>query len=154
MRPLITAGALVLGLAATAQNYNDLIEVLRSDVRTEKQAIVLTNLGLTEAQSAVFMPIYDEYTSTMKAHWDKHIQLIKDYGAKYETMNDEVAASLMKRSVTLEKENLTIRDKYAKKVSKVLPATIAARWMQVERRLGQLIDLQLANELPLMPTKN
>lgn len=154
MRPLITAGALVLGLAATAQNYNDLIEVLRSDVRTEKQAIVLTNLGLTEAQSAVFMPIYDEYTSTMKAHWDKRIQLIKDYGAKYETMNDEVAASLMKRSVTLEKENLTIRDKYAKKVSKVLPATIAARWMQVERRLGQLIDLQLANELPLMPTKN
>lgn len=152
MRSLITAGALFLGLAATAQNYNDLIEVLRSDVRTEKQAIVLSNLGLTEAQSAVFMPIYDEYTTAMKSHWDKRIQLVKDYGAKYETMNDEVAASLMKRSSALEKENVGIRDKFAKKVSKVLPATIAARWMQVERRLGQLIDLQLANELPLMPT--
>ena len=152
MKTTLTALALSLGLSVSAQNYNDLIEVLRSDVRTEKQAIVLGNLALTEAQSAVFMPIYDQYTAAMKSNWDKRIQLIKDYGAKYETMNDEVATSLMKRSSTLEKESVTIRDKYAKKVSKVLPATLAARWMQVERRLGQLIDLQLANELPLMPT--
>jgi hypothetical protein len=153
MRSLITAGALVLGFAATAQNYNDLVEVVRSDVRTQKQAIVMSALDLTEAQSAVFAPIYDEYTGAMKTHWDKRLQLIKDYAAKLETMNDEVASSLMKRSNALEKENLSIRDKYAKKVAKVLPATIAARWMQVESRLGKLIDLQMAQEIPLVPTK-
>lgn len=152
MRNLLTAAALVLGLGATAQNYNDLIEVLRSDVRTQKQTIVLGNLGLTEAQSAVFMPIYDEYSGAAKANWDKRIQLIKDYGAKYETMNDETAASLMKRNNTLEKESLALRDKYAKKVMKVLPTTIAARWMQIENRLSKAIDLQIASELPLMPT--
>ena len=115
--------------------------------------VVLGNLGLTEAQSAAFMPIYDEYTTAMKANWDKRIQLIKDYAAKYETMNDEMAASLMKRNTTLEKESLALRDKYAKKVMKVLPTTIAARWMQIENRLSKAIDLQIASELPLMPTR-
>lgn len=153
MRTLFTTTIIGLGIAASAQNYNDIIEVMRSDVRTEKQAIVLGNLGLTEAQSAVFMPIYDEYTAAMKSHWDKRIQLVKDYAAKVETMNDDVAASLMKRSSALEKENVSIRDKYAKKVSKVLPATIAARWMQIESRLGKMIDLQIAEEIPLMPVK-
>ncbi len=153
MRTLITAAALCIGMAATAQSYNDLVEVLRSDLRTEHQAIVLSNLNLTEAQSALFTPIYDEYSSALKKHWDKRIQLVKDYAAKYETMNDETAAGLMKRMSALEKEGIALRDSYAKKVAKVLPTTIAARWMQIERRLNQLIELQLASEIPLMPSK-
>jgi hypothetical protein len=153
MRTLITAAAICIGMAATAQSYNDLVEVLRSDLRTEHQAIVLSNLNLTEAQSALFTPIYDEYSSALKKHWDKRIQLVKDYAAKYETMNDETAAGLMKRMSALEKEGIALRDSYAKKVAKVLPTTIAARWMQIERRLNQLIELQLASEIPLMPTK-
>lgn len=151
MRTLITAAAICIGMAATAQSYNDLVEVLRSDLRTEHQAIVLSNLNLTEAQSALFTPIYDEYSSALKKHWDKRIQLVKDYAAKYETMNDETAAGLMKRMSALEKEGIALRDSYAKKVAKVLPTTIAARWMQIERRLNQLIELQLASEIPLMP---
>lgn len=151
MRTLITAAAICIGMAATAQSYNDLVEVLRSDLRTEHQAIVLSNLNLTEAQSALFTPIYDEYSSALKKHWDKRIQLVKDYAAKYETMNDETAAGLMKRMSALEKEGIALRESYAKKVAKVLPTTIAARWMQIERRLNQLIELQLASEIPLMP---
>ena len=151
MRTLITAAALSFGIAASAQNYNDLVEVVRSDIRTEKQAIVLANLGLTDAQSAVFMPIYDQYSAAMKSHWDKRISLLKDYAAAYETMNDEKAAGFIKRMTTLEKENLKLRETYGKKVTKVLPTTIAARWMQIERRLSELIDLQLASEIPLMP---
>jgi Spy/CpxP family protein refolding chaperone len=151
MKTLLTAAALSFGLAVSAQSYNDLIEVVRSDVRTEHQAIVLANLNLTEAQSAAFTPIWDEYSAELKKHWDKRIALIKDYAAKYQTMNDEAAASLMKRMVVLEKENIALRDKYSKKVMKVLPTTVAARWMQIERRLGMLVELQLADEIPMMP---
>ena len=154
MRTIITSLALGLTMAASAQNYNDLIELVRSDLRTEKQAVVMANLELTEAQSAVFAPIYDQYNTAMKAHWDKRIQLIKDYAAKYETMNDETAASLMKRMSKLEKEGMAIRDAHAKKVMKVLPTTIAARWVQIERRLGMIIDLKIAEEIPLMPMKH
>lgn len=153
MRSIFAALALVVGLAATAQNYNDLVEVVRSDMRTEHRAIVMSSLGLTEAQSALFTPIFDEYSSALKKHWDKRIQLIKDYAAKYETMNDEAAAGFMKRMSALEKEGMALRESYAKKVMKVLPATVVARWSQIESRLSKLIDLQIAEEIPLMPTK-
>jgi Spy/CpxP family protein refolding chaperone len=151
MRSLITAAALTIGFAATAQSYNDLVEVVRSDIRTEHQAMVLANLNLTEAQSAAFTPIWDAYSADLKKHWDKRIALVKDYANQYQTMNDVAAADLMKRMSTLEKENLKLRDTYAKKVMKVLPTTIAARWVQIERRLNMLVELQLASDIPLMP---
>ncbi len=154
MRTLLTTAALCIGFVASAQNYNDLVELVRSDLRTEKQAIVMSALNLSEAQSALFTPIYDQYTTAMKKHWDKRIALVKDYAAAYQTMNDETAAALMKRMSSLEKESIAIRDAHAKKVSKVLPTTVAARWVQVERRLGHLIDLQIADEVPLIPMKN
>jgi hypothetical protein len=153
MRTTLTALTLVVGLTAAAQNYNDLVEVVRSDMRTQHRALVMSSLGLTEAQSALFTPIFDDYSAALKKHWDKRIQLIKDYAARYETMNDEVAAGLMKRMSTLEKEGMALREAYAKKVAKVLPTTVAARWMQVERRLNQVVELQLASEIPLMPTR-
>jgi hypothetical protein len=36
---------------------------------------------------------------------------------------------------------------------KVLPATTVARWAQIESRLNKLIELQIAEEIPLMPAK-
>ncbi|MEX1131890.1 MAG: hypothetical protein WEC15_01585 [Flavobacteriales bacterium] len=151
MRTLITTFALVMGFAVSAQNYSDLVELVRSDLRTEHQAIVQYNLNLDGAQSAVFTPIWDAYSGELKKHWDKRIQLVKDYANDYQTMNDEAAAALLKRMSSLEKENLKLRDKYAKQLAKVLPTTVAARWVQIERRLNMLMELQLANEIPLMP---
>lgn len=154
MKTVLTITAICLGLSVSAQNYNDLTEILRSDLRTQHQAVVMANLELTEAQSAAFMPIYDEYAVELKKHWDKRITLVRDYAKAYPTMNDEAAAGLMKRMVAMDKQGVALRDKYAKKVMKVLPTTVAARWMQVERRVNQMVELQLANEIPLMPTKH
>ncbi len=153
MRTLLTTAALCIGFVASAQNYNDLVELVRSDLRTEKQAIVLANLGLTEQQSTAFSPLYDQYSAAMKTVWDKKIQLIKDYSGSYSNMTDETAKSLLSRSNALEKESLSVRNSYEKKMMKVLPATTVARWAQIENRLGKLIDLQIADEIPLMPAK-
>ena len=149
MRTLVTTIAVGLALSAAAQNYNDMIEVVRSDLRTEKQAIVLMNMNLTEEQSAKFSPVYDAYTNDMKAHWDKRIALIKEYAAAYENLTDEVAKDLLKRSDALEKEALTIRNSYEARMMKVLPATLVARWVQIERTLGHAMNLQVSSEIPL-----
>jgi hypothetical protein len=153
MREIFLFAALFAGLATFAQNTTDLVEILRSDLRTENRAIVLANLGLTEEQSKAFNPIYDQYQSAMKAHWDKRIQLIKDYAERYTTMDDATAKSMLTRLNTLEKESLSIRNSYEKRLMKVLPATVVTRWAQIESRLSKLIDLQIAEEIPLMPTK-
>jgi hypothetical protein len=153
MKRFLSAFALLLGLHAAAQNYADIHALLDMDLRTEKDAIVMAALELDSAQRAVFMPIYEAYTVALKAHWTKRAALIDDYAQAKETIDDADAKAFMKRLTDLEWEFITIRDGHAKQVAKVLPATIAARWVQVERRLNQLFELQVANEMPLVPTR-
>jgi hypothetical protein len=143
-----------MGMLSSAQNYDDVIELLRADLRTEKDAIVMGSLGLSEAESALFMPIYAQYTVALKAHWEKRLALVDDYTKARDTLSDKQATSFMKRLTALDLEYVKLRDEHAKKVANVLPATIAGRWMALERRLGQLFELQIANEVPLLPVKN
>ena len=53
----------------------------------------------------------------------------------------------------LEKESMSVRSSYGKKMMMVLPATTVALWAQIENRLGKLIDLLIADGTPLMPAK-
>jgi hypothetical protein len=151
MRPILTAFVLLIGLSAPAQNYQDIMELLQMDLRTEKDTIVMASLALTGEQRALFMPVYNEYNAAMKKHWEDRLALVDDVAASRDRMDDDIAAALMHRLSALDTKTITLRDTYAKKLEKVLPTTIAARWVQVERRLNQLFELQIANEVPLVP---
>ena len=153
MKGLLAAAALCLCTITTAQNYNDIHALLNADLRTEKDAIVMGALDLSEPQRALFMPIYQAYTVALRAHWEKRAMLIDDYAKARETLDDATAASFMKRLTALELELISIRDDHAKKVGKVLPMTVAAQWVLVERRLNQLLELQVANEVLMVPAK-
>jgi hypothetical protein len=43
------------------------LELLRQDLRTQKTAIVTEAMNLTDAQSATFWPVYDEFSREMRA---------------------------------------------------------------------------------------
>jgi hypothetical protein len=154
MKHIITTLALGLALSASAQSYNDLVEIVRADLRTEHQAILLANMGLSEEESATFTPHYDAYSTAMKAHWDKRIALVKEYAEAYEKMDDETAKAMMAKMTGLEHEALKIRDEATKKMMKDMSPITVARFAQIERRLASIIELQLADEIPLMPAKN
>ncbi len=153
LRALLSTVMLCLTIAASAQNYNDIHALLDMDLRSEKDTIVMAALDLSAEQRVLFVPIYREYTMALKSHWEKRAALIDDYANAQGSLDDADAASFMKRLTALEQEFIAIRDSHAKQVGKVLPMPIAARWVQLERRLNQLFELQVANEMPLIPTK-
>jgi hypothetical protein len=142
-----------LVLAATAVPVlaqSDLIELMRSDLRTEKMAIVTKAMQLTEAQSQAFWPVYREYEGEMIKLNDERVQLIKDYAASYDSMTDEAAKDLIKRGFKLQEARTKTLKSFVGKMSKAVDAKTAARWAQVEQALGSAIDLQVASELPLL----
>jgi Spy/CpxP family protein refolding chaperone len=143
--------SLVLAAAAMpALAQSDLIELMRSDLRTEKMAIVTKAMQLTEAQSQAFWPVYKEYESAMMKINDERVSLIKDYAASYDSMTDEGAKDLIKRAFKLQEARTKTLKSYVGKMSKAVDAKTAARWAQVEQALGSAIDLQVASELPLL----
>ena len=144
---------LFLGLSVAGQDYVDIIQLLNADLHHEKHAIVLTNMEMTEEQLALFEPIYAEYTATFEPYWQERLTHIDDLADARDSMSDETALALIERLSDLEKRNIAIRDEYASEMLDVLPAPVVARWVQLERRLVKLMELQVANQIPLMPTK-
>ena len=155
MKKLILTLALV-AVAGTAfaqegDNYNEkYVELLRTDVRAEKVAIITEAMSFSDAQSGDFWPIYREYETELGKIYDERLALIKDFAANYESMTEEKAKELAKGAMTLREKQSKLFKKYHGKVEKALSPIMAARWMQVENQIGMLIDLQISAALPLI----
>jgi len=126
------------------------LQLLRKDLRLQKKQIVAANVTLTEVEAQKFWPIYDQYTTELAKITDTKISLIKEYAANYATLTDDQAQSIMERWTAADDAVVQLRIKYISILQKVLPGKKAALFFQVDRRIGTLIDLQLASEIPLV----
>ena len=143
--------AVIVPVTALAQeDQAKYLELLRSDIRSEKTAIVTAAMQLSDAESEKFWPIYREYEKDLANRNDKVVALIKSYGAAYESMDDAKAKELASTWFKLQDERLSLRKTYYKKFEKATSSTIAAQWLQVENQLGLLIDVQIAGAMPLI----
>jgi hypothetical protein len=145
---LLVAVALMLSGAAQAQSQYE--ELLRQDLRTMKTAIVTEAMMLTEEEGEAFWPIYRDYDNELAKHWDSRLALIQSYAEKFESMDDATADQLMKDAMKLRGQRMDLRNKYYKKMKKEVGAILAARFAQIDGVIQNIVDLQIASELPLV----
>ena len=126
-------------------------ELLRSDVRAQKIAILTEVMGFTETEDAAFWPIYREYDLEMAKLGDQRTALIADYAREYATLTDATADRLASRALELEASRQAMKAKYYEKVKTALSPRTAMRFLQVEQQLLLLIDLQISAALPIAP---
>jgi hypothetical protein len=105
---------------------------------------------LTDVEAQKFWPIYDQYTAELAKINDTKLSLIKEYAADYAAFTDAQAQSIMERWTAADDAVIQLRMKYIAIVEKVLPGKKAALFFQVDRRIGALMDLQIASEIPLV----
>ena len=140
--PAVTEQTKSLNLAAYA-------ELLRSDVRKEKVAILTEVLGLTEAEDKAFWPIYREYDLEMARLGDERVALIEEYARNYNQMTDAIAEQLASKALDLETRRDALKARCHDRVKKALSPRTALRFLQVEQQLLLIIDLQIAAALPI-----
>src|ERR1700679_4294810 len=58
---------------------DDLVDLLRKDIRSQKKQIIAENMGLSDAEAEKFWPIYDQYAAELAKSYDGKIALLKDY---------------------------------------------------------------------------
>lgn len=142
------------GGEAKSLNLAAYAELLRSDVRAQKIAILTEVMGFTEAEDAAFWPIYREYDLEMAKLGDQRTALIADYAREYATLTDASADRLASRALDLEAQRQATKTKYYEKVKTALSPRTAMRFLQVEQQLLLLIDLQISAALPIAPPVN
>jgi hypothetical protein len=135
---------------AETLNLTAYAELLRSDIRAEKVAILTEMMEFTEAEDAVFWPIYREYDNELAKLGDERVALIAEYAKNYETLTDEVADRLATRALDLESRRQAVKAKYYARMRTALKPRTALRFLQVEHQLQLLIDLQISAALPIV----
>jgi hypothetical protein len=148
---LTALAALGAAEASLAQSMNtrDQNELIISQIQTDKRAVVLSALQLTDTQVAAFTPIYDEYQREMKSVMSRGSEVINKFAANYGSMTDDAAKDIMKDFFKVRNERNALVEKYAKKLGRELPATKVLQWVQVENKLNTLLDAEAASIIPL-----
>ena len=130
-------------------NLSAYVELLRSDVRTQKVAVITEVMGFTESEDAAFWPIYREYDTELAKLGDERVAMIAEYARNYSTLTDPVADSLASKAIELETRRSALLGKCYERVKAALSPRTALRFLQVEHQLQLVIDLQMAASLPI-----
>jgi hypothetical protein len=130
-------------------NLSAYAELLRSDVRAQKVAIITEVMGFGEAEDAAFWPIYREYDLEMAKLGDERVELIAEYASNYSKLTDAIAEKLASKALDLEVRRQAVKAKYFDRVKTALSPRTALRFLQVEHQLLLLIDLQISASLPI-----
>jgi hypothetical protein len=159
------AGALVVLLASAAAaaaqppgpavedtktlNLAAYAELLRSDVRTQKIALLTELIGLSDAEDKVFWPLYRDFDAEMAKLGDERVRLIAEYAANYSQLTDAVADKLATTALELEARRQAAKAKHFARIKNALSARTALRFLQIEQQLLLIIDLQISAALPV-----
>ncbi len=142
--------AMLVLLSPVAQAQDQYTELLRQDLRTQKTEIVTVGMMMSGEESETFWPVYREYQLELDKIWDKRIALIGEYAEKYEMMDDEAADAIMKQAFDLRKKRAKLSESNYKSMKKAVGAVLAARFSQIDGVIQNLVELQIAVELPLV----
>ena len=133
---------------------NQQFALLLKDIRSIKKQVIAANLTLTDNEATKFWPVYEEYSADFAKISDTRAALVKEYSDEYGTQTDEQADSLVRRWLDVDIAAAQLRQKYVPIFRKVLPATKAATFFQLDRRISMMIDVQLTSQLPLMQSQD
>jgi hypothetical protein len=129
-----------------ALNLSAYAELLRSDVRAQKVAILTEVMGFTEAEDKAFWPIYREFDLEMSKLGDERIGMIEEYARNYAKMTDALATTLGARAIDLEaRRRASRRSLRARQGAHRHGAAVSAGRAQLA-----IIDLQISSALPIV----
>ena len=152
---LATACALVAALAAPAMAQSSAttsMEILRQKIKADKKLVVSEALGLTDAEGKAFWPVYDAYQTDLAQINQRLVATIKAYAEAYNkgSVTNEVAKKLLDEAVAVDDAEAKLKSALVPKVVAALPATKAARYIQIENKIRAALRYELADSIPLV----
>ena len=135
------------------RNLRAYTELMRRDIRTQKVALITELMQFTDEQDNKFWPVYREYETELSRIYDAKLRLIEMYAESYATLTDAQADDLVAKWFDVESRRGALRQKYYTALKAAITPLVAARAVQIENQLDLIVDLQVAAELPVIPTK-
>ena len=145
----IFATLAIVGLmtGAYAQKHTE-IEMIRSVYKLEKKAVVADFMKLSNEDAAKFWPIYEAYEKERSALGDRKVKVITDYvNGKQKDVKD--ADAMIKESADIQREEVSLREKYYKQIKTAISLKAALDFYTVEDVIATAVRMKLWEEMPM-----
>jgi hypothetical protein len=123
-------------------------EIDVDDLFARKKALVKDSMQLTEKESAVFWPLYDDYEKKEIDIFKKRAAHFRKYLQERTNLSDSQAKTLMNEYLQIEAEALKSKRALVKKFSAKLPAKRVYQYFVLEGLLEVGFFSQIAENLP------
>jgi Spy/CpxP family protein refolding chaperone len=147
---ILIAICFVFALATQAQSTKDEVALVQSAFGMSKQQMVKDFMKLTEAESASFWTIYDEYEAARKEIGKKRIANIEEYANNYAKLTDANADVVINKSLGIQGEFAKLQKKTYKKLSKAISPLRAAQFTMFEMYIENAIRMEILDAVPLI----
>lgn len=143
----------VLAVSAIQLSYGQSVNehtLMQSVFSTEKKAIVMQNMYLSEEEATTFWPLFDAYEVERQVIGKRRMALLNSYGEKFQNLTDADAITMSKEMESIKKAELKLQSKYFKKMSKAVSPKIALRFSQVDSYIHTAIKLSILDAIPFV----
>ena len=126
------------------------VTLLRKDLRSQRKQLIAANLKLSDVEAAKFWPVYDQYVTELIAINDKKFAVIQDYADNWGKLTDEQSLSFIRQWADFDIQTSQLRQKYVPIVAKVLDGKKTATFVQLDRRIAMMMELQMSSQIPMV----
>ena len=150
----VLTGVLLLGVPTFAEPpvSDTNMEILKEKLKADKKLLVASNMELTDAEAKQFWPVYDSYQKELEQLNQKLGKAITEYAEAFNKgpVPNDTAKKVLGEVLNVEQQEVKLKRSYAEKVGQVLPATKAARYIQIENKIRAIVKVELAQAIPLV----
>ena len=126
------------------------LEIGRSVLNAERQAVIAEALPLTREEAELFWPLYREYHAQAEEIMGRRLALIRSFAENYDRITDDVADDLIEGVLENDEAETRLKKKYLGRFKKVLAADKLVTYYQLENNVDTYVRARLVEQVPLL----
>jgi len=122
---------------------------LLAAIQSDKKGLVAKAMNLTPEEEKKFWPLYDTFQRELEVPQRAHTRALLDYIAAGHSLTDANAKRISEQVLAASLDEARLNQKHFKQLLKVLPASKAARYMQIENKIQAVVRFEAAKAIAL-----
>ncbi|KAF1690445.1 hypothetical protein [Pseudoxanthomonas koreensis] len=129
------------------------MRLLQAQTAEEKRAFVAAQLQLDETQAPRFWPVFEEHQEALSALNQRRLENILAYARAWndDSLDDSRAAELAEQALSIEEDETALLKHTYHKLKRVVPASKAVSYLQLESKIRAVVRYEQAVSVPLLP---
>ncbi|WP_341674803.1 hypothetical protein [Niveibacterium sp. SC-1] len=162
-KKVFATAALLIALPASAAEFvvddatanpppdaEQLMQQFREDLLAKRAEVMAKGLTLTAEQAAKFWPAFEQFQKEQALITDAQLRASLKYGKNFQHISDAEATEYVKALLARDANINALRQKWLGKFQKLVPPKVAARAIQLDRRLGLVGQIEISARMPLV----